>query len=597
MSDDSQIRSVLAQPGTLTFPANLPFAKDLAQAGGAAVRQPSGHLVFYGPDRRRVLATDPDGTPLHECEWSRPSGGAARLLRARLRLDWGRWVGIVPGGLVNATQLDLSKKPGWQRLRADDLRRMAAQAMQVPFEEVRFFYGDEDLVIDARGQATIRHKKDAFYVLDDGTFERARFMACMGAMRWAAIDFLPVVELFQSLLPGTGSATFELIRGLYDDQQAARPAPLPLRYRGIPTYPSEAAYRLFQAFFTPQGPSGQDPFPVFMDVARSHEVLWLPAPAPPRRYFDGRVKVCVTIAGDTLLKATKWDDPTGLPYMRPVPGRPAPCGRQVSVNVAQQRMTLQDGARAETVPLNPSWGVLREDAGAPAQFVPGADWRSVFGGTAPAVEPAQAFSAVLIYPDDETEIGEWETQPFVADYLQDLIEQVPELGTRVQRADTVLVAGFDAAATTCLSLDRPRNSLVRYRHPAFAQKQAQMLWTHLAQGGHLDWLARYRFVPEGGASNAVPPASQDVVYWWTPFGDEGRPDPAGETCRQVGDALRPGGLAFLAGTDGLQPHLRAAGLTLLQQMPVEHLPTVAMHRSILPKARVKVGLTLFLIRR
>ena len=51
-------------------------------------------------------------------------------------------------------------------------------------------------------------------------------MSCMGAMHWARIDFLPVVELFQSLLPGTGSAAFELIRGLYDDQNPKEPVPL-----------------------------------------------------------------------------------------------------------------------------------------------------------------------------------------------------------------------------------------------------------------------------------------------------------------------------------------------------------------------------------
>ncbi|MDA2912196.1 hypothetical protein MYX04_14855, partial [Nitrospiraceae bacterium AH_259_D15_M11_P09] len=128
--------------------------------------------------------------------------GTAKLARARVRLDWGTWVGIKPEGIVNTITLDLSTRHGWERLRTEDLRHMAAQALQVPYEEIRFFYGEDDLVIDARGQATIGHKKDALYILDDGTFERSRFMACMGAMHWEQIDFLPVVELFQSLLPG-----------------------------------------------------------------------------------------------------------------------------------------------------------------------------------------------------------------------------------------------------------------------------------------------------------------------------------------------------------------------------------------------------------
>ncbi len=136
-------------------------------------------------------------------------------------------------------------------------------------------------------------------------------MACMGAMHWERIDFLPVVELFQSLLPGTGSAAFELIRGLYDDQNET--APRPLRYRGIPTYPSEAAYKLFGAFFTPRAPEGGDPFVLFMDPPRSHEVTWLPAAEPPRRHFDADRRLCVTIQGPIVQKVTLADDPAGLP--------------------------------------------------------------------------------------------------------------------------------------------------------------------------------------------------------------------------------------------------------------------------------------------
>src|SRR3989475_12086456 len=281
---DMPHQSILTRPGTIVLPANLPFVQNLNAAGGRVVRQAGGHLVFYDSNNRRFLATDPEGNPFHECEWVAAAKGTVRLARARVRLDWGQWVGVKPEGLANWTTLDLSKKPGWERMRADDLRSMAAQAMRVSLEEVRFFYGDEDLAVDARGQATIRHKKDALYVLEAGTFDGNRFMACLGTMHWARIDFLPVVELFQSLLPGTGSAVFELIRGLYDDQNQT--SPLPLRYRGIPTYPSEAAYRLFNSFFAPQLPGGGDPFPVFIDPPPSQECPWPPLPGPPRAHFD-----------------------------------------------------------------------------------------------------------------------------------------------------------------------------------------------------------------------------------------------------------------------------------------------------------------------
>ena len=218
-----------------------------------------------------------------------------------------------PAGLVNETSLNLASKPGWQQLTADDLRTMAAQALRVPLEEVRFFYRDEDLLIEPTGKAMIRQRKDAFYVLQDGDFEQARFMSCMGAMHWPSIDFLPVVELFKSLLPGTGSAVFELIRGLYDDQNEGKSTPLPLRYRGIPTYPSEAAFRLFSSFFTPQAPDGNDPFTLFMNPERSNHVTWLPAGTPPIRYFDQHAGACLTLQGGVLRKVTVASDSPGCP--------------------------------------------------------------------------------------------------------------------------------------------------------------------------------------------------------------------------------------------------------------------------------------------
>lgn len=593
MSGDPQILSALTQPGSLTFPANLPFAKDFAAAGGHVVRRPSGHLVFYGPDHRRVLATDPEGHPLHECEWRQTSDGHASLLRTRLCLDWGQWVGLKPGGLINSTQLDLSKKPGWRRLDADDLRRMAAQAMQVPIEEVQFFYSDEDLVIDARGQATIRHKKDAFYVLEEGTFERARFMACMGAMHWHRIDFLPVVELFQSLLPGTGSAAFELIRGLYDDQNEGLAQPLPLRYRGIPTYPSDAAYRLFSAFFTPRLPRGGDPFPVFMDQARSHEVRWMPAPDPPRRYFDRAHRLCVTVKGEAVQKATRADDPAGLPFVQPGPDGFAPCERRVTIGGGALLLHQRDAI--VRTPLNPAWGTIKDTVAASVGACPtGEGWQSVFGGQLPPVEPARAFSAVLIYPDDDREIGELESQPFVADYLQDLIEQVPELSSRVGRSTHVLIDGFDAAVTTCLRLDAPRYHTILYRQPAYAQKQAQALWNQLAQADHLAWLPRFKFLPAGDQGDSAYRQPYDTLFAWIPFHDFSPPEGLQRTCRRIASALRPGGFAFVIGPVAVPSHLASSGLTVLQQTRAEHLPTFAMHRTILPAARLKPDLLLCL---
>lgn len=573
----------------LHFPSNFSLAQNLEQAGGRVVRRATGHLVFYRPDGRRFLATDPTGSPLHECEWEQDIVGQGRLLRARVRLDWGQWIGVKPAGLVNETSLNLASKPGWQRLNAEDLRQMAAQAMRVPLEEVRFLYGDEDLVIDARGQATIRHKKDAFYVLEEGDIDRARFMSCMGGMHWDRIDFLPVVELFKSLLPGTGSAAFELIRGLYDDQNEGQPAPRPLRYRGIPTYPSEAAFRLFSSFFTPHTPTGGAPFTLFMDQARSHEVTWLPAQHPPLRYFDEAQRACLTVQGGVLQKVTIADDPTGLPYVNPKGRHVVPCDR--SCFITEKRVVLRDRKQEAALLPNQQLGQLavHADRGAMSPM----DWRSVFVQGMPTVRPADAFSAVLLYPDDDHPIGELAAQPFVADYLQDLAEQDREIGAILSRAERILIDNGDAVIATCIPFDRPRDYTVYVRHAAFAQKQAQQLWTVSAGLQRWDWLQRIRFFP----AESLPPDTlrqrYDLIYCWVPSVSYDQFIRLMDQVKAVRHGLQHSGHAFIVGPAQLAEHLIREGLLLTWQERVENLPTFRMHRSILPHARLRADLTLF----
>lgn len=557
-------------------------------------RQRSGHLVFYGPHNRRFLAADPDGNPLHECEWGATASGTARLLHARIRLDWGQWVGLKPEGLSNSTVLDLSKKPGWERLKADDLRQMAAQAMHVPLDAVKLFYGDEDLIIDSKGIATIRHKKDAFYVLDDGTFERARFMACMGAMHWANIDFLPVVELFQSLLPGTGSAAFELIRGLYDDQNEGTPTPL--RYRGIPTYPSESAFRLFSSFFTPQAPGGNNPLPIFMDVARSHEITWLPAANPPLRFFDRSHNLCVTVKGRTVQKSVRLDDPTGLPYLNPGPGG-NPLKR--TATVAKRTLVLQDHDTKVELPVDPAWGALQESAPPIPSLAPQrgrkdeGDWRALFAGSPPHVTPQEAFSAVLLYPDDDTEISEIASQPFVADYIQDSFEQDPRFAAHLAKATQVLIDNFDGVIKTCINLDRPRNYTALYARPAYAQKQAQNLWSELAQSQRGDLAKGISLVPATSRLD-VYRNSHDLLFLWIPFSVFTDAIAQHEVVKTVPAALEQGGLALIVGPASLQSAFQMQPqLQVLSAEAVESLPTFQIHRTILPKARLKQGLMLF----
>ena len=527
-------RAALTTSGHLRFPTNLSFAQDLERAGGRIVCQATGHLVFYRADGRRFLATDPEGNPLHECEWGSDSAGEAILLRARVRLDWGQWVGLKPAGLVNETSLNLAGKPGWQRLTADDLRTMAAQALRVPLEEVRFFYRDEDLLIKPTGKAMIRQRKDALYVLEDGDFERARFMSCMGAMHWPSIDFLPVVELFKSLLPGTGSAVFELIRGLYDDQNEGKSTPRTLRYRGIPTYPSEAAFRLFSSFFTPQAPDGNDPFTLFMTPERSSRVIWLPTGTPPTRYFDQQAGACVTIQGGVLHKVTVASDSAGLSYMSPKRRRFVPCDR--SAEIAGAHVILKDRDRETTLTVTLPQGNL-EQSDASVLMSP-VDWRSVFVQGVPSIPPADAYGAVLLYPDDESEISECSAQPFAADYIQDIGEQDREIGAVLSQAQRVLIENGDAVVATCITFDRLRDYTVLVRHPAFAQKQAQRLWSICAELQRWDWLSHIRFVSHEGPHDREAPHSYDVVYHWVPYDSGDLPASLAERMKRISRSLR-----------------------------------------------------------
>jgi hypothetical protein len=583
--------TALSTPGHLTFPENLLFKTRLEAGNGRMVRHATGHLVFYRPDGRRILATDPSGNVLHECEWGVDHKGETVLVRARIKLDWGAWVGLKPSGLVNETTLNLATKAGWQQLTADDLRTMAAQALRVPLDEVRWFYRDEDLSISRTGMATIRHRKDAWYVLEHGNFDRARFMSCMGAMHWASVDFLPVVELFKSLLPGTGSAAFELIRGLYDDQNEGRRDPMPLRYRGIPAYPSEAAFRLFKSFFVPQAPPGKDALSLFMDPAKAYQVQWLPSPAPSTRYFDRSAGISLTIQGHELQKVTVTEDVTGMSFMNPKGRAFLPCDR--AAQVVNGGIVLHDRDSDTMLPTSLPPTVNDDPRPLASLPVSPVDWRSVFVEGMPPITSEQAYGAVLLYPDDETPIDELAAQPFVADYLEDMAENDRMIGRLLAQANQVLIHNGDAVIATCIAFDRPRDYTIAVREAAFAQKQAQQLWTTSAQLRRWDWLKRIRFLPiESARMSHVSLQTFDVAYQWMPLGQQDRQVAAMTGLRR---ALRLGGSAFATGSAMLREHWKDLGFQLVWEERVEQLPTFRMHRAILPKARLQDELTLYFV--
>jgi hypothetical protein len=561
-----------------------------SSAGISMLVRPSGHAVLYGEHGRRILYMDAGGTPLHECAWdSRPA--KTRLLRARLQLDWGQWIGIKPEGLVNVACVDLSSKPGWQNLTKTDLHRMAGQAMGVSPDEVALFYDDESLSLNAQGQVTIRHRKDALYVLKEADFEHPRFMACMGAMHWGRIDFLPVVELFQSLLAGTGSAVFELIRGLYDDQNS-QSSPRVLRYRGIPTYPSPQAFQLFSTYFVPEARQGTDPFSLFMDPRRSAEVAWHPRSDAPLRSMDQERGLSVTVVGGVPHKVIKREDPDALPFTRPK-ARGTASGSRL-VGATKDSIVLQEGDRRETIPLKQEWGVTKESPlpeGPAAQLT----WRSLFPEGPPHVAPILVYFAVPMYPDDDTVIEELATQSLAIEQILDYLEPLRLARPSSRHMAPILIDQWDALIGECIDAAQVAAAIVLYDRPEFAQRHAQRLWDVISGSSDLAAPA-IRFLPIARRPQAYA-TTYDFILRWIPFAQYEQMAAIEQALEEIAKALSIGGFAIIAGPPDVERLAPAAGLLPEAVNALSETPGVGMLRTILPKARIRPEVILYLLRK
>jgi hypothetical protein len=554
-------------------------------AGLRILITPSGHAVVYGAHGRRILYLDPSGNPLHECAW----GNNAVMLRARVQLDSGLWVGILPEGLVNVARFDISNKPGWQRLTRDDLYRMASQAMGVPPEEVRFFYDEPNLTLDAHGSVTVRHRKDALYLLEEGDFERRRFMACMGAMHWGQIDFLPVVELFQSLVAGTGSAVFELIRGLYDDQ-SSEGSPRLLRYRGIPTYPSPQAFQLFSTYFAPQT-AGGDPLALFMDPRRSAEVQWRPRTEAPRRFIDVAQGLAVTVIAGSAQKVTKRADPAAVPFSRPRSSSPTPAGRMLGVKDA--KLLLQDEDRIEAFNLDPVWGIRQESplsSISPAR--PG--WRGLFSEGFPQLDARQAYLAVPLYPEDDAVVEELATQSLAMEQILSYLERWTAAGSGTETE--MLIDLWDGVIAELIEAAAPSRCLVLYQDPAFAQRQAQRLWDHAAAAGHLERLTHVRFLPGERRAWAYG-AGYHLACRWIRFKQYHRGPASEHALEAISKTLVPGGAAVVVGPPWFGELASRLGLQCKDSSPLAGTAGVSMLQAILPKAQINPEAIVFLLQK
>jgi hypothetical protein len=564
------------------------------QSGRRVVTTPTGHRIVYGDHGRRILCVDPGGTILHECEWSANSDGTVGLSRARIRLDSLLWLGLIPRAATQTTTFVLPSIPDRSPITIEDLRRVAARSWQVPLEDIRYFFPDHSFDWSPDGTVTVRLPKDGLYLLENGSFDHPLFLSYMGAIPWAGIDLLNVVELFESTLPGTGSAVLEFIWGLCNDQDR-KDDPINLRYRGLPTYPSEPAYGLFSAFFTPAAPAGMDPHELFLDRARANHVAWELRHDPPWRYFDRGRRLTVTVQNGVIQKVTVTDDSVGVPYVAPgTRGGFASCQRTV---VAQRGwLELRDGERNRRLELDPIWSVTGQTPAQPPQHH-AFDWRAFFQEAPPSVDLARVHALALFYRDDDTEVAELSTQPFVLEQCYAGLNRLEHLRARLARIQHVLIDGFDAVAAGCVDLDYVRHHTVLYRSAEWAQKQAQVLWDLAAKAGRLEAVRRTRFLAANRYRKEIYGTTYDLIYRWIPFEEYGNSLGCEQIVADLMQSLNHEGLAFVIGPRGLLSTL-VGSASLREYCMVEELsrlPLLSEHLRLHPRTRLNPALTVFML--
>jgi hypothetical protein len=272
----------------------------------------------------------------------------------------------------------------------------------------------------------------------------------------------------------------------------------------------------------------------------------------------------------------------------------APYGQSVSVKNAN--LVFSNGVKTRELPINSFWGIASQSEPTPSpQTFP--TWHHLFPEGTPKIQPSEAFSTTLLYPDDESVIGELESQPFAMDYFDDLLDEDPRLKTHMASANHILISQCDAAVSSCLRLDRQRIFTILYTCPRLAQKQAQNLWNTLAQSQKLNWIDSIRFLPYSQHWQTCLKKAYDIVFHWVAFTHFQDHQRLGQTIHEINNLLPDGGIAFIVGPSLLAESTQRNHLELLYGEYVSALPTFRLHRSILPKTRIHPDLMVFVFRK
>jgi hypothetical protein len=617
MYDKEKFLSALKRPGSILFPINQSFVEAFEdkfpqlknvqidgatywfendQPGVANTRikvYPTGHMAFYNLEGRRFFTADPGGEPLNECEWATAGAlGETRLVHARMQLDCQQWIGIKPRAKTFSTVIDIKGQDGWETLSLDDLRKKAAEAWRVPFSEVKYFYSDENMIPKGDGKYDIHLTKDGLYALNDGAFDKTLFISFMFTVNWARLDLIPVVELFQSTLPGSGGATFELIWGLYEDQSREQDLG-PLRYRGLPTYPSKEAFNIFSAFFMPEGPEGKDIMKVFTDPDRSHQITWTPKANPPWRYFNQSHKLTLTVQDKFLYKVTVHNDPLAVPFVNCFRGAKPSCQRELQVT--HNSFILVEGELGREIPFEPLWGILpqTEPSKPPTKFPFG--WKWFFNNFPPTVDPVKVLYTVPFYPEGATAIDEAALQPMVLDQMFYYLEMSPAMPSKLEKIDKVLIHTFDTVLAGCIDCTRDRQYTVLFSDSEFSQKNACLLWNYAASRNQLHNLSKVSFLPEREHVIDVYKEKYGLIFKWIPFMYFQDREACQSMLQSAVEALQPEGILFLVGPKPIQGLFDHYGMECLYNDPVMNMPFYRQHLKMCPENQVNPDLTVFLL--
>jgi hypothetical protein len=615
VSDKNKLIAALDRPDNLTFAANqnnvaeiksqIESLKETISEGSTFLHtgdEPgvnstkvkiyqTGHNVFYDSDGNRFLCTDPEGHTLHECEWKLDEKTSKpRLEHVRMRLDCQQWVGIKPGAKTFSTPIDIKGLPGWETVTLNDLREKAAEAWKTPLSEIKYFYKDDNFVSQGEGKYDVRLTKDSLYVLIDGTFDKKMFVSFICSLDWENLDLIPVVELFQSTLPGSGGAVFEFLWGLYEDQSRSKELP-PLRYRGLPTYPSEGAFNIFSAFFTPKGPAGEKILNIFMNPDSSHEIVWTPKANPPWRYFSDEHSICLTVQEGRLHKVTVFDDPVALPFVNFSGRGQAPSQR--ALNVASDKIILSDEDVSREIPLSPSWGIKGSEAAPEEKKTFPFSWRKFFDGDPPPADPVKALFTVPFYPEGDAEIEESSLQPMALDQILLYMEKHPGMEEILSKTNKTLIHTFDAVIAGCIDCNTKREYTVLYNDNEFARKNAQILWDYSASMNQLENVSEVQFLPEEKHVEEVYNKKYDMILKWIPFLYHTDRETCEAILKSLSESLAPGGILFLQGPRPLKGLFEHYGFISIKHDPIIDMPFFRQHFKMCPDNKMNPDITIF----